>query len=36
MLSVPVCAGLRFVELGMSGIDIRDWLCGVGGQGEGG
>ena len=34
MLSVLGCAGLRLVELGMSGIDIRDRLCGVGGQGE--
>ena len=34
MLSVLVCAWLQLVELGMSGIDIRDRLCGVRGQGE--
>ena len=30
MLSVVVCAGLQLVELGISSIEMRDRLWGVG------
>ena len=30
MLPFHVCAGLLLVELGMSSIEIKDWLWGVG------